>query len=191
MKLDKITVSKRYGKALFELAVESQQIEHVHQELMEVREIFESIPELGDLLSDARLDLHEKREVMNTLLQGFTGMVNDSLEIIYEYNRMYDILLIIDEFEKKYNDYQKIAQGVVTSAVPLTEEQKQRLSQTMATRLGYQELLLKEKIDPEILGGIVVEANHFVIDGSIKSRLELMRKELRKNTQVRGESNGH
>lgn len=191
MKLDKITVSKRYGKALFELAVESQQIEHVHQELMEVREIFESIPELGDLLSDARLDLHEKREVMDTLLQGFTGMVHDSLEIIYEYDRMYDILLIIDEFEKKYNDYQKIAQGVVTSAVPLTEEQKQRLSQTMATRLGYQELLLKEKIDPEILGGIVVEANHFVIDGSIKSRLELMRKELRKNTQVRGESNGH
>jgi F-type H+-transporting ATPase subunit delta len=96
MKLDKITVAKRYGKALFELAVESQQAEDVYNELLKLRQIFEDIPELGDLLSDARLDLNEKRNVMDNLVKGFNGIVRNSLEVIYQYNRMYDLLLIID-----------------------------------------------------------------------------------------------
>ncbi|MGX7197160.1 ATP synthase F1 subunit delta [Enterococcus olivae] len=179
MKLDKITVAKRYGKALFELAVESQQTENVHRELMKVREIFESLDRLGDLLSDARLDLHEKRAIMDTLLQGFEGIVHDSLEIIYQYDRMYDILLIIDEFERRYNDSQGIATGFVTSAVPLKEKQREQLSQKMAVQLGYQKVHLTEIVDPEILGGVIVETNHFVVDGSIRSRLERLRKELR------------
>jgi len=178
MKLDKITVAKRYGKALFELAVESQQTENVYHELMKVRQIFEEFEDLGDLLSDARLDLHEKRAVMDTLLQGFDGIVHDSLEVIYQYDRMYDMLLIIDEFEKRYNDSQRIAVGVVTSAVPLTDQQKLKLSQKMAEQLGYKKMHLTEKIDPEILGGVIVETNHFVVDGSIRSRLERLRKEL-------------
>ena len=181
MKLDKITVAKRYGKALFELAVESQQADDVYDELLKVRKIFEEVPELGDLLSDVRLDLHEKRKVMDNLVKGFTGIVHDALEIIYQYERMYDMLLIIDEFERRYDDYSSIILGNVTTAVPLTKEQKAVLSRKVADQFGYQTAKLTEKIDPSILGGVVIEANHYIIDGSIKNRLEYLRKELRKS----------
>lgn len=180
MKLDKITVAKRYGKALFELAVESQQAEDVYNELLKVRQIFEDIPQLGDLLSDVRLDLNEKRNVMDNLVKGFDGIVRNALEVIYQYNRMYDILLIIDEYERRFNDRNNLVLGIVTTAVPLTKEQKAKLTQKVANQLGYQKAELTEKVDPNILGGVIVEANHHVIDGSIRSRLEYLRKELRK-----------
>lgn len=180
MKLDKITVAKRYGKALFELAVESQQAEDVYNELLKVRQIFEDIPQLGDLLSDVRLDLNEKRNVMDNLVKGFDGIIRNALEVIYQYNRMYDILLIIDEYERRFNDRNNLVLGSVTTAVPLTKEQKAKLTQKVANQLGYQKAELTEKVDPNILGGVIVEANHHVIDGSIRSRLEYLRKELRK-----------
>lgn len=180
MKLDKITVAKRYGKALFELAVESQQAEDVYNELLKVRQIFEDIPQLGDLLSDVRLDLNEKRNVMDNLVKGFDGIVRNALEVIYQYNRMYDILLIIDEYERRFNNRNNLVLGSVTTAVPLTKEQKAKLTQKVANQLGYQKAELTEKVDPNILGGVIVEANHHVIDGSIRSRLEYLRKELRK-----------
>lgn len=180
MKLDKITVAKRYGKALFELAVESQQAEDVYNELLKLRQIFEDIPELGDLLSDARLDLNEKRNIMDNLVKGFNGIVRNALEVIYQYNRMCDLLLIIDEYERLFNDSKNIVLGSVTTAVPLTNEQKAKLTQKVAKQLGYQKAELTEQVDPNILGGVIVEANHHVIDGSIRSRLEYLRKELRK-----------
>ncbi|KAF1305471.1 F0F1 ATP synthase subunit delta [Enterococcus saccharolyticus] len=180
MKLDKLTVARRYGKALFELAVESKQAEDVYNELLKVRGIFEEIPELGDLLSDVRLENDEKRQIMDNLLEGFTGIVHNALEVIYQYNRMYDMPLIIDEYEKRFNDKRGVLLGSVTTAVPLTESQRQVLSNKAAERFGYKTAQLKEIVNPDILGGMVFEANHRVIDGSIKSRLEYLRKELRK-----------
>ena len=186
MKLDKKTVAKRYGKAIFELAVESEQTENVHQELNKVKAVFQEVPVLNSLLSDQRLEANEKDALMQTLLQGFTGIVHDSLAMIYEYRRMAHLLLIIDEFERHYYDSKKIAQAVVTTTVPLTEEQKNRLSVEIAGKLGYSTLEITEQIDPDILGGVIVEANHHVIDGSIRNRLEQLHKQL-----TRGESSGH
>ena len=186
MKLDKHTVAKRYGKAIFELAVESEQTENVHQELNNVKAVFQEVPVLQTLLSDRRLDSHEKEALMQILLQGFTGIVHNTLAMIYDYNRMAHLLLIIDEFERRYYQSKKIAQAVVTTTIPLTEEQKNRLSVNIGKKLGFKELEITEQIDPDILGGVIVEANHHVIDGSIRNRLEQLHKQL-----TRGESGGH
>ena len=65
--------------------------------------------------------------------------------------------------------------GTVTTAVTLSNEQKEQLETKIAGLLGYKKANLVEKVDPRILGGVVVEANHQVIDGSVKSRLEQLR----------------
>ena len=56
MKLDKYTVGRRYGKALFELAIDSNRAEEIYQELLSLRQIYAEVPELGNLLSDVRLE---------------------------------------------------------------------------------------------------------------------------------------
>ncbi len=178
MKLDKYTVGKRYGKAIFELAVESGTEERILEELQTVKEIFDDNPGLGNMLSVPALNLHEKRALMDTINQHFDGLVHDALEIIFQYGRMYDIDQIINEFQTEYNEAKKIVLAKVTTAVALNETQKQKLSQVVAKRFGYQSALVEEKIDPKIIGGVIVEANHQLIDGSVKSRFDQLRKVL-------------
>ena len=171
MKLDKFTVGKRYGKALFELAMEEQRLTEVYQELMTLRQIYQEIPTFGQIVTDNRLDLHEKRQLVDQLLKGF-------LEIVYEYDRMDDLLLIIDEYERRYDEYQGLVLGTITTAVALSAEQKSKIEKQIADKLGYKQAQLKETVDPTILGGVIVEANHQVIDGSIKSQLDYLRQKI-------------
>ena len=104
MKLDKYTVGRRYGKALFELAIDSNKSEEIYQELLSLRKIYEKVPELGEVLSDARLEPHEKRLIMDKLISGYDGVVKNFLEVVYNYNRMDDLLFMIDEYEHRYNE---------------------------------------------------------------------------------------
>jgi len=178
MKLDKNTVAKRYSKALFELATEQEKVEAVYADLLQLRHIFNDVPGLENILSDSRLNLAEKRAIMDNLLEGFDGIVANALEIIFQYGRMYDIYLIIDEFEKRYDVARGILEVEVTTAVNLPEEQKERLTNAVAQKFGYQTATLSEHVDPAIIGGVIVESNYQIIDGSIKKRLENLRKNL-------------
>ncbi|WP_312498625.1 ATP synthase F1 subunit delta [Enterococcus sp.] len=178
MKLDKFTVGKRYGKALFELAIDEQRLTEVYQELMTLRQVYQELPEFGQIMTDNHLDIHEKRKLFDQLLNGFDGLVKNFLEIVYEYNRMDDLLMIIDEYERRYDEYQGLVLGTVTTAVALSEAQKQAIEAQIAQKLGYKKAHLETVVEPEILGGVIVEANHQVIDGSIKSQLDYLRQQM-------------
>ncbi|BCA86174.1 ATP synthase subunit delta [Enterococcus saigonensis] len=175
MKLDKYTVGKRYGKALFELAAEEQVTEAVYHDLLSLKNIYKAIPDLGNMLSDVRLNLNAKRALMDKIVSEFDGITKNFLEVVFRYNRMDDLVLIIDEYERRYDEAQSLVLGTVTTAVTLSDEQKGQLEEKIASLLGYKKANLVEKVDPNILGGVVVEANHQVIDGSVKSRLEQLR----------------
>jgi F-type H+-transporting ATPase subunit delta len=172
MKLDKYTVGKRYGKALFELAIEKQEIDSIYQDLLTLREVYHEVPGLGDILSDVRLEPYEKDEIMNRLVSGFEGTVKNFLLVVYNYSRMNDLLLMIDEYEKRYDEHTSLLLGTALTAVPLTKEQHQQLETKAAALLGYEQANLINLIDPSIVGGVIIEANHKVIDGSIHKQLE-------------------
>lgn len=70
--------------------------------------------------------------------------------------------------------------GVATTAIPLSEEQKAQLEEKIAQFLGYKKATLSNKVDPSIIGGVVVEANHQVIDGSIGKQLEKITRLIKK-----------
>lgn len=178
MKLDKYTVGRRYGKALFELAIDSNRAEEIYQELLSLRQIYAEVPELGNLLSDVRLEPHEKRLIMDKLVAGFEGTVKNFLEVVYNYNRMSDLTFMINEYEHRYNEHKGLLLGSVKTAVPLSEEQLQNLEKNVAKTMDYQTVELKETVDSSIIGGAIVEANHRVIDGSIRTQLEKMRSQL-------------
>jgi len=172
MKLDKYMVGKRYGKALFELAQEKQEAADVYQQLLKLREVYHLVPGIGDILSDARLEPYEKDEIMDQLIKGFSGTVENFLHVVHSYSRMSEMLLMIDEYERRYDDLQSLVLGTVVTAVPLTKEQHQQIEAKAAGLLGYEKANFINLIEPKILGGAVIEANHKVIDGSIKKQLK-------------------
>lgn len=180
MKLDKYTVGKRYGKALFELAIEKQEADSIYQELLKLREVYQEVPELGDILSDVRLEPYEKDEIMKQLVIGFEGTVKNFLFVVYNYTRMNDLLLMIDEYERRYDEHKSLLLGTALTAVPLTKEQHQLMEEKAAKLLGYEKASLVNLIDPSIVGGVVIEANYKVIDGSIHKQLEQIQEMLLK-----------
>ncbi len=178
MKLDKYTIAKRYSKAIYELAVETDQLEVVNDQLTKLREVFEEIPDLGFILTDERLEPNEKLTVIAALEKGFCGMVCHFIHVVYENRRMDDMPRMIAEFYHLYDEHQGIIKGSVTTVTPLTSSQKEKLETKIANLLGYSTAQLKMNIDPTIIGGVIVEANNHIIDGSIKTKLNHFYSEL-------------
>lgn len=105
MKLDKYTVGRHYGKALFGLVVEKNQVKAIYQELLTPRRVHHQVPGTGDILSDDRLELYEKGSIMGKLVTGSSEVMQNSLQMVYECRHMYDLLLMIDECERHYDEY--------------------------------------------------------------------------------------
>ena len=87
MKLSKYEVGKRYGKAIFELAVENDCLAQTHQELLELKSIFEKMPEIGLLLTDVRLDTTKKQAIVDVLTKDCSNLVKESAQVIFENSR--------------------------------------------------------------------------------------------------------
>lgn len=180
MAINKQAVAKRYGKAMFELAEETQQTATVYGELKMVRQIFEETPQLGEILSDVRLNANEKKTILEQLKQPWIEIVQNLLQLVFENGRMEVMTFIIDDFEKRYHKQQGIVCGTVTTAVALTAEQKEKLEKEVARKFGCREAQLRDVVDATILGGVIVDANDTLIDGSVKNRLARLRKTLLK-----------
>lgn len=181
MKLDRHTVGRRYGKALFELSEEKNQLESVYQELLELRKIYQMVPDVGNILSDVRLEPDEKQTIMDELFNVTDGIVHNFLQVVFSYGRMDDLLLMIEEYERRYDQKNGTILGTITTAVPLSEDKKQLIEAKIAQRLGYQKAELTPEVDEKIIGGVIVETEHKVLDGSVATRFRKMREQLRNN----------
>lgn len=178
MKLDKYMVGRRYGKALFEAALDKEQLAEVYQELRSLRKVFTNIPDLGDILTDARLEPDEKEKIFATIAPRYDGLVGNFLQVVFEYRRMDDLVFMIDEYERRYDEYRGVLYGVCKTVQPLTPEQKAKLEENFARVAHVKQVQLDNQVDPSILGGVVVEASHKIIDGSLKRQMERLQRAL-------------
>lgn len=178
MKLDKYEVGKRYGKALFNLAKDNECEDQVYNELVTIRTIFQETPQLGDLLDAVHANANLKEQLMNELLKPFSTMVQNFLKVTYTYRRMHQVIFMIDSFEHLYDEQRRYIRGTIKSVVPLSVEQTKAIEEKVAHILGYEQAILNNEIDQEIIGGFVVEANHYVIDRSLQQQIKNMARTL-------------
>ncbi|GAF40534.1 H(+)-transporting ATPase F(1) delta subunit [Agrilactobacillus composti DSM 18527 = JCM 14202] len=171
MALDKFTIGRRYANALFELAESKQALDDTYQELLGIRQIFTENKDLGNVLTDMRLSLAEKKPIIDSLKQQFSPLMQTFLQMVFDYKRMNDILFMVDYFEAMYDKQNKIIRAEVTTAVALNAAQQEKLSAQIAQRFGASHVQITSTVDPDIIGGVIVHASDKVIDGSIKTRL--------------------
>ena len=175
MSLDKQTVANRYAKALFELVDEDNTLDQTYQELTALRQVFEDNAALASVLSGVQLSLSEKKSLIDDLKKGFSQPVSNLIQMTFDYGRINDLVAIIDEFETQYDHLQKRVHADVVSAVQLDENRRQKLANALAARLGANEVVLNQTVDPTIIGGLIVKVGSQTLDGSIKTKLERMR----------------
>ncbi len=166
------TTSREYAAALFELAVQAGLTEETSEGLETVVSALLQTPEYRALLASPAIG---KEERLAALDAAFRGKIPDILLAIL---RMMISRGHISELNRMARDYEELARGyrgeavaVVTSAVPLKEAETVALRAKLEKKLG-QTVILRCQVDPGLIGGVRVEVDGRVIDGSIRNKLE-------------------
>jgi F-type H+-transporting ATPase subunit delta len=178
MSLNRATVAKRYSKALFELLSEKDQLESGYTELEELRRIFQDNPQLSTMLSDASLQVAEREALLQPLLKQASPYIKNLIQMAYDYGRMENLVDIIDAFQKLYDDAHDTVYAEVTTAVALTAEQKSQIETVYAKRVGAKKVILRSKVDPAVIGGVIIKAADTVLDGSLRTKINRLRQQL-------------
>ena len=176
MSLDKKTVARRYARALFELVDADNEVDQTYQELIALRQVFEDNEGLEAALAGVQMSLDDKKALVSDLQQGASQYVTNLIQMLFDYGRMDCMVAIIDEFERRYDHVNKRMHADVVTAIQLDKQQRDQLADNLAKRFGANEVVLNEHVDPAILGGVIVHADHKTLDGSLSSKIKQIRR---------------
>jgi F-type H+-transporting ATPase subunit delta len=176
--MTRASLSKRYATALAK-CVEDDEIEAVAGELVGLTELFSTHPTVVQFASNKAVDRETRRRFLESILERVDLMpVTRRFMLVLAERERVDLLEQISaSFGGLVDNRLNRAEAVVTTAVPLGDEQRERL-QSRLSELTGKTIRLREREDPAIIGGVVVQLGTRAIDGSVKSSLSRMREEL-------------
>ncbi len=167
--------SKEYASALFALAKESGQESAVCDGLSFAGEVFETTPGYQAFLTSPGIP---KKERVDTIEKTFSGNVPEYvvsfLAILCERGEISELADCISEYKKMYSESVRVENALVTSVIPLTDEEKEKL-RIKLEKLSGRKVEMRFEIDESLLGGVTVETDGLRYDGSLRSRLQNIR----------------
>ena len=174
-------ISKTYGDALFELAVEEDRVDALLEEIEQLQKVLSENAEFGRLMNHPKVIKEEKIQVAKNV---FEGRMSDELLgfliIIISKDRYRDIDAILDYFIAEVKQYKGIGIATVTTAVPLRDEQCREVERRLLDTTSYKTMEMNYMLDKSLIGGMVIRIGDRVVDSSIKTKLNELQKELLK-----------
>ena len=168
-------VAKRYARAIFELAQSEGQVETWAERLALVRSCF-SLPEARQVLNNPTISVGDRQEAVVLVLGDRADREALNLaRLLVESGRVDDVERIADEYASLEDEAAGRVRASATTAVELTEEEKRKLTDVLSARLG-REVRLTTRVAPSILGGLVVQTGDRLIDASLATRLQQLRR---------------
>ena len=166
------SVTTPYAEAFLQVANETQQTEEIVFQAKEILQLISDSPELEKALSSPILEKESKKKI---LIQLFSDKINYSLlnllKLLADRQRIGILVPILERFLEIYRENSNIALATVTSAVELSDEQKDLITQKIISIAGTEKLELVTKTDPSLIGGFVASVGSKVIDASIASQI--------------------
>jgi len=164
-------LSKDYAEALFALAAEIGQEKAYLDALDTAGGLLTEHPAYTELLASPAIPQEERAGLIQQALgEVLPEQVLSFLQLLCAHGRIRSLPACIEEYRRLYQAAVALSTAHVTSAVPLTEEQKQRLTAKLSALSG-RTVVLDCAVDDTLLGGITVELDGKVLDGSLRHRL--------------------
>ncbi len=172
-------VSKTYGEALFELAMEENRAQEMLEEILDLKTALSENPDFDKLMKHPGVPKQEKLQVIREIFKGrVSNELAGFLEIVVSKERYNDLPAIFAYFTDKVKEAQKIGVAFVASAVELTETQKEKVCTRLLETTSYEQMEMHYSVDPSLIGGMVIRVNDRVVDSSIRTKLNNMTKQL-------------
>ena len=162
-------MSKSYADALFSLAMDSRNEAETLSVLRQADMALKQLPEAMNLLSSPAVPTEERLNVLHQAFGELPEPAMGFLHILVSKGHIRQLSDCVKAFAELYDSAQKLATAYVSSAVELTQAEKDELKTKLEQRLG-RTIRLECSVDPSLLGGLVVRVDGKVIDGSLKHR---------------------
>lgn len=171
-------IAQRYAKALIGIAKDKNLWNQIFDDLAKVSEVFEQNSDILKFFLNPVIKMQDKKEVLEKSFKNkVSEVVYDFLNVLLDKNRLYILESVKNIFEEQINQNNNIVDVLAISAFDMNFDLKEALREKLEAKLN-KKVELKTQLDPEIIGGVIVKYGDNVIDGSVRTKLELMKKQL-------------
>jgi F-type H+-transporting ATPase subunit delta len=164
-----------YAEALFEVGRDKGKLDSLQQQLGQFADAVDRNRDLQVFLFSPYLSSIEKKEGIARAISGAEPELINFLELLVDKGRMTEVFRIRRELDELWKQENRRIDVTVTSAVDLDPAVVERIGQEVERQTG-EKVDLSSRVDGDILGGIVLQVGNMVLDASIRSRLEKLRK---------------
>jgi len=168
--------ARRYSQAVFEIAVESGELDRWQSDLKKIASLGEDAA-FTTLLESPKLHFNDKARLLSERLGEINPLALNLVYLLVAGGRLSMIGEIADEYQRLLDSYRGIEQAKVITAIPLTDEDKLRLEERLGAIVG-KKVVIKPEVDSSLIGGIVARIGGKLLDGSTRSRLEALKREM-------------
>lgn len=170
-----VAAAKRYAQAAFDIARDNGTVATWRSELADVASVL-SDSELAPVLADGKLTVESRIAMLERVLT-VSPLVMNLAKLLIQKGRSLDARWVASAFERMADDHEGLAHAQVTTAVELSDAQLDGIAAKLSTSLG-KEVRATGLVDPSIVGGVVIKVGDKLVDGSVKTRLRRLRREL-------------
>ena len=170
-------VHRTYAQALFEAAKEHGRLLQVHSDLADFAQAVADVPELRAVLRNPQIEPRAKARVLQELLGGAEELVRNFLMLTAEKGRIADVDEIAREFERLVARDERRLDVELTTAYELSDDDARQILSQIEEASG-RKVEATRAVDPELIGGLVLQVGSLRVDASVRGRLERLRREL-------------
>jgi F-type H+-transporting ATPase subunit delta len=171
-------VASRYARALLIAAREAGQVEEIAESYESLRATLRGNVDLATFLESPQVADREKHDLLRALLTGrVEPLLVNFVQLLLDKGRIFSFGDICEEYQLLVETEQGYKRAVVTTAVKLPDDLEQRLVDKLASLTGSK-IILEKKVDPRVIGGARVILGDRVVDGTVHTNLERVRKQL-------------
>ena len=170
--------AKRYSQAVFNIALETNQLDRWQSDLRKIVNLSQDAILIA-FLESPKFHFDDKARFLSERLGGINPLALNLVYLLVTRGRLSMISDIADGYQQLLDSYRGIEQVEVITAIPLDDEDRSRLAGRLGTVVD-KKVALKSKVDPSLIGGIIARVGDKLLDGSTRSKLEVLR-----NTLVR------
>jgi len=176
-------VASRYAKSVLDLAIESNRLENVKDDMQSLQALIGNSKDLAAFLKSPVIQLARKQAILQGLFAGKIDELTLKFILLLAGKQRESLLPeIVIQFMDQYRALKHISVVHVVSASELSAEQIQMLKSTIeSSPVGFENVEIHTRIDPSLIGGFVVELDDKVLDASVRHHLEGLRKEFKTN----------
>ena len=167
---------QRYAQAIFDLALENNEVEQWGQDLEVVSEAFQD-SDFAALMKHADMSAADKRAATGSVLAGVNTMVRNLVDLLVSKGSVDSIADVYTSYTELLDQHLGRQRVEVTTAIALDEAEANRIT-SFVSELVRREVVLTIKVDESILGGLVIQIGDRLLDGSTKARLDGLKNRL-------------